>query len=240
MTLIEMISRRRSVRSYKTEPVTPEMLAALTAYISQVQPLLPAGRVESRIVSTEDANFMQKWRTPHALAIFAEEGEDAMVNVGFMYQQVDLWLQTQGLGSCWVGLGWLKESVAVPAGMRLAVLMPFGVPDDVPLREGPADFKRKALTEIADQADERLEPARLAPSATNSQTWSFTHDGEDVHVWREKLGPIKQRTIGKWSPLDVGIALAHLAVSAGERFAFRREEMPPLREGFVYMGTIRL
>ncbi len=240
MQLTEWIPRRRSVRNYLPDAVAPEVLAELTAFIAGLAPLVPGARVESRILPASACSFLQKWATPHVLAIFAEDTEDAMLNVGFLYQQVDLWLQAQGLGSCWVGLGRMKDASAIPEGMTLAVLMPFGHPNGVPLRIGPADFNRKALENISDTPDARLEPARIAPSATNSQPWAFTHVGDAVRVWREKPGIIRQRTVGRWSPLDVGIALAHLALSAGERFSFRREEEPPLREGFLYVGTITL
>ncbi len=240
MDLTDMISRRRSVRKYLTKPVGDGMLADLEAFLSRLTVLIPGAMTEVRIIRTSDVHFLQKWDTPHALAFFAEENsEDALLNAGFAYQQADLYLQSRGLGSCWVGLGKLKDASMICAGMRLVAVMPFGWPDGVPLRTGPADFRRKTIAEISDVPDARLEPARLAPSATNSQPWSFTHDGEDVHVWRVKYGAVKQHTVGKWGPVDVGIALAHLSLTE-PGFAFRREGVPPQREGFLYVGTVKL
>lgn len=239
-TLSEMIPRRRSVRSYLPTPVPADLLSALSDFMAGLAPLIPGARVEARIISTDAVNFLQKWATPHALAIFAEDTDDALLNVGFMFQQVDLYLQSCGLGSCWVGLGWLKDASQVPKGMRLAAVMPFGWPDHVPLRTGAPDFKRKSLVEISDLPDERLEPARLAPSATNSQSWIFTHDGKVIHVWREQLGRVMQRTLGKFNPIDVGIALAHLSLTS-DAFTFRRLPEPPAQEeGLLYIGTITL
>ena len=50
-------------------------------------------------------------------------------------------------------------------------------------------FKRKKLSKISDNADDKLEPARLAPSAINSQPWYFKHteDGFDVYQIRQNI-----------------------------------------------------
>lgn len=240
MELKDMIFQRRSVRSYRADEVDEATLAQLRSFIATLTPLFPDARVEVRIIRTEQAHFLQKWKTPRALVFFAEEKEGALENVGFMYQQIDLYLQSLGLGACWVGLGWLNDGEPVPAGMKVAVMMPFGHPDGVPLRTRAADFKRKALAEIADIPDERLEVVRIAPSATNSQPWYFTHDGDTLHVWREELGIIKQRTLGRMNVVDIGIALAHLYVANRESFRFERLTNPPTKDGYIYMGSVKL
>lgn len=239
MEMKDMIYRRRSVRSYREEPVDAALLAQIDDYVKTLQPL-PDTKVEARRISTAQARFLQKWKTPHAFVFFAEDTEQALVSVGFMFQQLDLYLQTLGLGACWVGLGWLNEDVPVPEGMRVAVMMPFGMPDAVPYRTYPQDFKRKSMAEITDMPDDRLEVVRIAPSATNSQPWFITHDADTLHVYREKLGGIKQRTLGKMNPIDIGIALAHLYVTNPDTFRFWRADTPPEKDGFLYMGSVCL
>lgn len=49
-------------------------------------------------------------------------------------------------------------------------------------------FKRKSMEQITDRPDAKLEPARLAPSAVNSQPWFFAHEGDTIHVWCSKKG----------------------------------------------------
>ena len=138
-----------------------------------------------------------------------------------------------------MGLGSLTDAEPVPEGMKLAVMMAIGIPDDVPERTA-ADFKRKVMTEIADQPDNRLEALRLAPSATNSQPWYVTHDGDTLHIWREELGLIKQRTLGRMNKIDMGIGLCHLYVENKDTFRFWREENPPVLEGKMYIGSVTL
>ena len=239
MNLSDMISRRRSVRAYKAEAIAPAVLDDLCAFMAGLVPLIPGAKVAGRIIPTSHGNFMQKWKTPHFIAIFSDGSDDALLNVGFMYQQLDLYAQSLGLGTCWVGLGSLTGEESVPEGMKLAVMMAIGVPDDVPERTS-ADFKRKAMADLTDQPDDRLEALRLAPSATNSQPWYVTHDGDTLHIWREELGLIKQRTHGRMNKIDMGIGLCHLYVTNPETFRFRKEANPPKVDGRIYVGSVTI
>ena len=239
MNLSDMISRRRSVRAYKAEAIAPAVLDDLRAFMAGLVPLIPGAKVAGRIIPTSHGNFMQKWKTPHFIAIFSDGSDDALLNVGFMYQQLDLYAQSLGLGTCWVGLGSLTNDESVPEGMKLAVMMAVGIPDGVPERT-PADFRRKSMQELTDRPDDRLEALRLAPSATNSQPLFVTHDGDTLHIWREELGLIKQRTLGRMNKIDTGIGLCHLYVEHPQTFRFWREENPPKLAGQIYMGSITL
>lgn len=239
MHFADMIPRRRSVRAYQETPMDAALLDELRAFMDAAVPLVPSGRVEGRIIPTAHGRFLQKWNTPHFIAIFSEPTDDGLLNAGFMYQQVDLFAQSRGLGTCWVGLGSLTEDETVPEGMKLAVMMAVGLPENVPEREGAADFKRKSLEEISDLPDRRLEPLRLAPSATNSQPWFVTHEENRLHIWREELGPIKQRTHGRMNRIDMGIGLCHL-YAAHPNFCFTRLETPLVLKGYIYVGTVTL
>ncbi len=239
MNLASMIPHRRSVRAYRVEAIAPAVLDDLQAFMGNLVPLIPGAKVEGRIIPTEHGNFLQKWKTPHFIVIFSDGTDDGLINAGFMYQQFDLYAQSLGLGTCWVGLGSLTDAEPVPEGMKVAVMMAIGIPDDVPQRT-TADFKRKPMKEVSDLPDPRLEVLRLAPSATNSQPWFVTHEGNVLHIWREELGLIKQRTHGRMNKIDMGIGLCHLYVTNPNTFRFWREDNPPTLEGQIYIGSVTL
>ena len=239
MNIANMIPRRRSVRAYRAERIDNAVLADLLRYMAGLVPLIPGVKVEGRIIPTDHGNFLQKWKTPHFIAIFSDGSDDGLLNVGFMYQQLDLYAQLLGLGTCWVGLGTLTDKEPVPEGMKLAVMMAIGIPDDVPERTA-ADFRRKPMQEISDRPDDRLEALRLAPSATNSQPWFVTHEGDTLHLYREELGLIRQRTHGRMNKIDMGIGLCHLYAEHPETFRFWREEKATTLKGWVYMGSVTL
>ena len=76
-----------------------ETLAALEEFIARVKPLDPDIRVKALILRRDEVTTLQKWDTPHFLAIFREDTPGWRENIGFMFQQVDLYIQSIGLGS---------------------------------------------------------------------------------------------------------------------------------------------
>jgi len=244
----DMIFHRKSCRSHASRPVEDALLEEIRAFIAQLKPLYPDIRVQAEIVSTGSARWIQKWKTPHALAIYSQETEGWWENIGFMFQQLDLFMQAKGLGVCWVGLGWPgadkdiedQERPLREDGMRFGIYLVFGHRENDDFRQDVSEFKRRELHDIADVPDKRLEYVRLAPSATNSQPWYFVHQEDVLHAYCILHGPLKKRTLGNMNKIDMGIALAHLYVSNHETFRFFRAENPPKVEGHYYMGSVTI
>lgn len=235
----QMIFRRRSVRSFEERQVSRDKLDELMAFISGIRRLETDIRVQITLLEPSQVTTIQKWNAPHFLALFSEEKPMWLENAGFMLQQVDLYLQSRGMGSCWVGLGYPQEALT-PEGMKHVILMPFGYPKDVPERTDVSQFKRKSLADISDTPDNRLESVRIAPSACNSQPWYFVHEGELLHAYREELTLLKKRTMDRMNQIDMGIALAHLYVTYGEKFSFQHSACVPEKAGYLYIGTVKI
>ena len=235
-SLAEMIGKRKSTRSYKEEALSPAKLQEIQDDMDHLQPLFPELPYKAEILDASQVRCMQPWKTPHFVAVSAGDSPDDLINVGFLFQQLDLYLQSQELGCCWVGLGRPRKELS--PDLSHAILMPFGVPAEPVWREDAAQFSRKALSEIADTPDPRLECVRLAPSATNSQPWYILHDGDALHVYQVIQGPLKRMTLGRMNCIDMGIALCHLAVTCQGDFTLTRREDAPQPEGYTYIGTV--
>ena len=149
MNLAERIPHRKSVRKYLNQPVTPEMLAQIRAFADGLQPLDPSIRVQCDILRAEQFTIHMPWSAPYALAVYSEERGQWAENIGFLFQQMDLFLQSMGLGSCWVGMG-SPVKQPVPEGMRFVILLVFGYPAAAAERPGPEAFRRKSLSEKKD------------------------------------------------------------------------------------------
>lgn len=225
----EMIFKRKSCRSFTGKPVDGETIGKILSH--ELTPLYPQINVRMDIVGREKVKCICPWTTPQLITIYSEETEGYLENIGFLFQQMDLYLQTLGLGVCWLGMGRMNpKTTAQVESMKFVIMLAFGYPKGEQLRRDGKGFKRKPMEQITDRADPRLEPARLAPSAVNSQPWYFTHDGDAIHVYCSKRG----------SRLDIGIALAHLYVTNGEVFRFFQAENVPALSGYDYMGTLSL
>ena len=244
MELREAIYKRKSTRSYTGEPVDDATLQKITDFCAQLKPLYPGMKVRSEIVGSDQVKCILPWTTPQSIALFGEETGRGLVNVGFMYQQLDLYLQSLGLGSCWLGMGSInkkgRDAIEKGDGLKFIILIAFGYPKESLLREDRDDFKRKTLAEISDRVDERLEAARIAPSSVNSQPWYFTHEGDVLHVYCTQQGFLKKKALGKMNCIDIGIALAHLYIENPDTFRFFRADAPKEVQGYRYTGSVTL
>lgn len=238
MELKEMIAKRKSVRSYSAVPVEESVLEQIQEFIVSAKPLYPDIRVEAKIVPKEQVRFYMPWKAPQLIAIFSEEKPGYLENVGFLFQQVDLYLQSIGLGACWMGLGKLREKME--GSLPFVILLAFGYPEGKALRGSVKEFRRRSLEEISDNGDSRLEGARLAPSSTNSQPWYFTHEGDVIHAYCSLTGLRRHRGLGNMNRIDMGIALAHLYVANEESFRFFTVHKPPALPGYGYIGSVTL
>ena len=237
--LKELVFRRRSVRCYGVEPVSEDVATKILAFCDQAKPLYPQIRVAARVVTDQQVRTYLKWKSPQMLAIFSEDAPGYLENVGFLFQQVDLYVQSLGLGTCWLGLGKLREEIPDTEGMDFVMLIAFGHPLDEGLRTDVGQFQRKALSQICDREDIRLECARVAPSGTNTQPWYFTHEGERIHAYRSLAGERRHWRLGNVDRIDMGIALAHLYVTYPEKFRFFSAEAAEL-EGYGYTGSFTI
>ena len=238
MQIKDMIYCRKSVRSYTGEAVGEETLQKIREFAASARPLFPEIQTRCEIVSRNQVKTIMPWATPQLIAVFSEKKDGYLENAGFVFQQLELYLNSIGLGACWMGLGKLsRNAVEAPEGFEFVILMAFGHPKGEARRE-LSEFRRLTLAEIADTADERLEPARLAPSSVNSQPWYFTHEGGRINVYCVRKGIIKMLT--DMNRIDMGIALAHIYVCNPDTFAFERARNQKEIKGYACLGSFTL
>ena len=226
MNLEDTIYKRQSIRSYEETPLDSETLDEVREFIDNAKELNPDIKWSYEILPTENISTMMRWKAPHYIAIFSEEKDNYYQNVGFIFQQVDLFLQSKGIGTCWIGMGSPKNYENPDGNQKFIIIISLGLPKGNLYRE-INQFRRKKLEQISDKTDERLVPAQFAPSASNTQPWYFTHNEDGSYdLYREKGWLLKNKIYGKWNQIDVGIALAHLYVANSDTFKFYIKDNP--------------
>jgi nitroreductase len=230
---------RRSCRSYSSEPLSRAELAEIEDFSKTLVPLDSEIQTAMQIVPGDAVRFYFPWKAPQLIAFFSENKPGYLENAGFLLQQMDLWLQSRGLGVCWLGLGKLKNQVTIPEGMEFVILLAFGTPKET-LSKETRKFNRKTMAEISDREDKKLECVRVAPSSTNSQPWYFTHEGETIHAFRSEAGLLRHAMLGIMNRIDMGIALAHLYVENKECFRYFTAEPTQIPAGHCYTGSFTL
>ncbi len=234
--LVEYIYKRKSVRQYKMEGISVEALIEVEEFIKNIVPLHKEIRVDYKIVT--DTKNLLPVKAPHYLLIYSEEKEGYLNNVGFMFQQLDLFLSSKGLGACWLGMAKPKDKMDVKKDFVIAI--GFGETLNGPYRE-MSGFKRKPAEEVYSGVDERLEAARLAPSATNSQNWFFEEQDGSIHVYQKAINLLQSMLYGKMNQIDIGIALCHIYIAGLNRgldFEFTTDINHKEVSGFSYIGTV--
>lgn len=231
----EMIFKRKSVRKYDDTPLDAQTLEQVAAFASTLRPLFKNIHTGFELADTVKGIF--SIRAPHYILITSENQEGWLENAGFMWQQMDLYLSSLGLGACWLGMA--KPNAELRTSLPLVITLAFGKPAE-PVHRTQGEFKRKPASDISSGNDARIEAARLAPSATNSQNWFFEADAGMIHVYRKKLNPALELMYGKMNRIDTGIALCHLYYAteqAGNEFTFTQVSGKSLR-GYEYVGTV--
>ncbi|MCL2868841.1 MAG: nitroreductase [Candidatus Bathyarchaeota archaeon] len=241
MSLSDFIYKRKSIRKYESEGLDEKLLQDVQNYFAKLRPLYCDIAVNFSIVSKESVKGIASLYSPHYIVVTSENKKGYLVNVGFMLQQVDLYLSSIGLGGCWLGMASPKETlIGGGGGMEFVIVFAFGKPSEGLYRELD-DFKRKPLDKISNTADSRLEVARLAPSALNLQNYYFvTDDSNTIHVYCAKAGVLTLKRLAKMREIDVGIALAHLYVANSDCFTFFEEANPVEIKGYFYVGSVTL
>jgi hypothetical protein len=199
-------------------------------------------KTEMKIVSQKDVKSLLSVKAPHFIAVFSEPREGYLTNVGFMLQQMDLYLSANNIGSCWQGILKPTKEILKSSKFEFVIILAFGKPTEPLHREGVSEFKRKPLGEISNihGSDELLEPARLAPSAMNNQPWFFTGGDGAINAYCAK-----SLMLGKMNRISTGIAICHLWIATGHLgknpdFISDRaaQEHPPAK--YDYVTTLKV
>lgn len=239
MELKEVIYKRKSIRKYQKENVEKEKIEKILNFFENAKAIFPNIKVRIEITKKENVKCIFPWISEQVISVFSEEKEGFLENVGFLLQQLDLFLPTLGLGSCWLGMGKL-DSVAkskINDGLQFVIMLAFGYPKEELYRD-KLEFKRKPLDKISDEVDLRLEPARFAPSSINTQPWYFVHEGNIIHTYCVRR--IMRRALEDMNRIDVGISLAHLYVSNIDTFEFIKLDNANKIDGYFYIGSFKL
>jgi hypothetical protein len=157
-------------------------------------------------------------------------------NVGYMFQNYALFPTMSVLKNVMAGLGKPKEGAPDTSGMEYVIMLAVGKTKEE--KREAHEFKRNALSEISDRMDDRLEPARLAPSSVNSQPWYFEHTDLGIRAYKKRL--VRTAGLSRMNTIDVGIALAHLYVANPDTFTHFVENPAPVRDKMDYILTFNI
>jgi len=239
--LYQAIFKRKSVRNYEGGPLDAVTMSGIEAFLKTLRSMDPDIRTEIRIIENSKVRGMFKVDAPHFLALFSEVKEGHLSNAGFMVQQVDLFLSSTGIGSCWQGGPKPVKGVVGPPGLEFIIAMAFGRPAEGFQRNSISEFKREPMAKITTmEGGKILEAARLAPSAMNNQPWYFTKNDGTIDAFSAK-----SLIFDKMNHISLGIALCHVWLAAkheGRKVEFITGKKVDMKvpKGYSYVSSLAI
>ncbi|MEE0955666.1 MAG: nitroreductase family protein [Eubacterium sp.] len=223
MNLYEAIFSRKSVRSFTNEAVSEEILDKIREQFNQI--LAPFGKVKADYSVLDNRKgqlrmlSMFSVKAPYYLAFYSDQSRKHMMNIGYLMEEMVLFLTTLGLGTCFIGSRRVKKDDQTKGDLSLVGLVAFGHAKGDVYRKS-VDASRLPMDEICifkevprQWMQQLLEAARLAPSALNSQPWRFVVYDNRIHIFCKKH---KAENMTPREELEFGIMLANLQVASEE------------------------
>lgn len=220
MDLKEAMQTRHSVRQYKDQPLSVEVIAALQEEIAACN---RESGLHIQLVTNEPrafdgfmAHYGKFSGVTSYLALIGQKGPELDEKCGYFGQRLVLKAQQLGLNTCWVAMSYtkIKTAFTVDKGEKLCVVIAlgYGATQGVPHKSRPFSEVAKADGQMPDWFKNGVEAALLAPTAMNQQKFLFT-------LSRDKVSAKAGR--GFYTKLDLGIVKYHFELGAGkDRFAW--------------------
>ena len=224
MTIQEAIQARHSVRAYKDQPLSEEIVKVLE---DEIVKLNHEGQLHIQLICNEPKAFQGtmakygKFRNANNYLVMAgKKADDLDERVGYFGEHLVLLAQTLGLNTCWVGLSYSKVpgTYVLEEGEKIACYIAIGYGET----QG-SGHKIKTVEQVSNASDitpswfkKGVEAALLAPTAVNQQKFSFEYVGmsNNRHQIRAKKG---FSMIG-YTQMDLGIAKYHFEIGAGNTY----------------------
>ncbi len=213
----DTIFKRKSFhlfRGLKNEKLTNEELDLIKSAYSVFSPLYTEIKTAIRIVPAYKVNF--KRDAEYCILIYSEKKDNYLMNVGYIGEQLDLWLCKHNIGSLWYGIG--KPDEPTYCGLDFVIMFAVHkVSDRQKYRKDMFKAKRKPLSEIwSGDVPAFADITRFAPSACNSQPWFVENKNGELTVSRYKKpgkrGIMPVAAVSYFNRIDIGIYLCFLEI----------------------------
>ncbi len=107
--LYDMIFKRKSFHLFRNigkEHITNDELKNIEEYFSKLKPLVDDIKVKIKIVK-EGATCRRGQE--YCILFYSEKKENYLQNIGYLGEQLDLYLVSKNIGTLWFGIGKVDE-----------------------------------------------------------------------------------------------------------------------------------
>ena len=243
-----IIKKRISIRTYSGKPVAPEIREKILSYASSLKgPFNVHTRFELLdIAETKESTGLKlgTYGMINGAKTFivsaVEKKEHAMEELGYVFEDLILYITSLGLGTCWIAgtfnKGGFSKALNIGQDEYLPIISPVGYPGktrsliDIIIKPDKTVRKRMEWRELffnegiknpLGQAEAGayslpLEMLRLAPSASNKQPWRVLAGNGNFHIYLYHAPFYSRAYPYDIQKVDIGIAMFHFESTARE------------------------
>lgn len=211
--LYNMIFKRKSFHLFRNvgkEKITEKELKEIENQFINFTPLVEDIKVKMKIV--KDSTNCKRGQE-YCILLYSEKKEHYLQNIGYIGEQLDLYLVSKNIGTLWFGIGKTKEQQL--EGLDFVIMIAIAkVDSETKFRKDMFKSKRKELPEIW-KGNYYLDVAnivRFAPSACNTQPWVVESSKKELKVYRKegKRGIMPLDMVKYYNQIDIGIFLCFM------------------------------
>jgi len=214
--LYEMIFKRKSFHLFRNvgnEKISDNELSDIEAYFSKLKPLVDDIKVKIKISKETTCKRGQEY----CILFYSEKKNNYLQNIGYLGEQLDLYLVSKNIGTLWFGIGKVKEPII--DNLEFVIMIAIKKIDSSDkFRKDMFKSKRKDIKEIW-KGNDYLDIAnivRFAPSACNTQPWYVESSNKALKVYRYrktgKRGIMPKNMVIYYNQIDLGIFLCFLDI----------------------------
>ncbi|MBQ6546548.1 MAG: nitroreductase [Bacilli bacterium] len=213
--LYEMIFKRKSFHLFRNigeDHLTAEELKDIEKEFSKLKPLVDDIKVKIKIV--KDSTTCKRGQE-YCILFYSEKKDNYLQNIGYLGEQLDLYLVSKNIGTLWFGIG--KPDEKQLDGLDFVIMIAIAKVDkEEKFRKDMYKSKRKEISEIwsGNSYLDITNIVRFSPSACNTQPWRVESFDDELKVYRYrkegKRGIMPKDMVLYYNQIDIGIFLCFL------------------------------
>lgn len=262
---MEIIKKRKSVRSFDKKEISKETMEKLVVFIEEIEknhkdyrfPIFHSdidGQVGTYGVISGGSTYIS--------GVLKNDNAD-LIQLGYLFEKIILFATSLDLGTCWLGGTFNKsdfmEKSRLSHGETFICASPIGYPAekrtirDRAMRRIAKSDGRKDFNELFFNKDlkvlnkmelgiygKALEMVRIGPSASNKQPWRIIKDENSYHLYLERTPDYAKVLDYDIQLLDMGIAKYHFEFTLKENNIdgnWNKLSDYPKYDNFEYIST---
>ena len=212
--LYDMIFKRKSFHLFRNignEHLSQDEIDDIKKEFLKFKPLVDDIKVKIRIVKKESILRGQEY----CILFYSERKDNYLQNIGYLGEQLDLYLVSKNIGTLWFGIG--KPDEKEYEGLDFVIMIAIAKVDSQDkFRKDMYKSKRKDLSEIwsGEYFKDIANIVRFTPSACNTQPWKVEAKENEIKVYRYRMagkrGIMPKDRVIYYNQIDIGIFLCFL------------------------------